>query len=336
MSKATIYINGVIGQDTNLLDVIRQFKSFKSASEVDVIIDSVGGCVDTGMSIFNYLRKLNIPVTTKASKAYSIAASIFMAGDVRIVEEGENRLMVHFPFAEVTGGSKYLESVSKELKALENDFVKFYSTYTNVDEEAIRNLLENETFLSADEAIDLGLATQIEIPLKAVAYYNSEEEKEQKEMSKTKLFLKALTEFFGEDAEVKALVIQDANADEINFQDLAEDAEPKVRTEEEAGDKAVDIDGKPIEGERILPDGSTMVFEAGELIEIKPVEEEVETEEEGETEEEEVVASAETEIDIEALIAQLETSITAKLSAELNKENNTLKSEIKALKKISW
>ena len=65
MNKATIYINGVIGEDTKLLDVIRQFKSFSNATEVEVQIDSVGGCVDTGMSIFNYLRNLNTQLTCK-------------------------------------------------------------------------------------------------------------------------------------------------------------------------------------------------------------------------------------------------------------------------------
>ena len=142
-------------------------------------------------------------------------------------------------------------------------------------------------------------------------------------MSKTKLFLKALTEFFGEDAEVKALVIQDGKANELNFQDLAEDAEPKVRTEEEAGDKAVDSEGKPVEGDVVMTDGSTWKFEAGELIEIVPVEEEVV--------EEDVV---EEEFDVEALIATLTETITAKLSTELKEENNSLRTEIKALKKL--
>jgi len=337
MNKATIYINGVIGEDSKLLDVIRQFKSFQNPTEVSVHIDSVGGCVDTGMSIFNYLRNLNIPVTTIAKQAYSIAASIYMAGDVRIVSEGEAKLMIHMPFATVQGGSKYLDEVSKELKSMENDFVKFYSTYTSIDEQAVRDLLENETFISGAEAYALGLATQIEVPLKAVAYYNSdEEENKQKEMSKTQKFMNALNAFFNE-VEVKALVIQDANANEINFKDLAEDAEPQV------GDKAEDGEGKPVEGEVVLTDGSTWIFEGGELKEIVPAEEVEEEEVPVEETEEEVVAEetveavaevVEEEFDVEALVATLTETISAKITAELKEENDGLKTEIKALKKL--
>ena len=77
--------------------------------------------------------------------------------------------------------------------------------------------------------------------------------------------------FFGGEAEPVALVITDGVGEEINFSELSEGDEPKVKTEEEAGSTAIDSEGKKIEGERILPDGSVMVFEAGELIEPKVI-----------------------------------------------------------------
>ncbi|MBP0904854.1 ATP-dependent Clp protease proteolytic subunit [Mariniflexile gromovii] len=335
--KGTIYINGVIENDS-FTDVIRQVKGYKGLTELEVIIDSVGGSVEAGQSIFNYLRNLNIQITTVAKQAYSIAASIFMAGDIRLVEEGADRVMIHFPWASVQGGSDDLVMVAKELKQIENDFIKFYSSYTSIDENSIAQLLKNETFLSADEAVEMGFATAKKSSIKAVAYYHNNEEENKNEMTKTQKFINAMEAIFGIDSDVNgeentivALVIQDANGEEINFTELSEDEQPKVRTEEEAGSKAVDADNKPIEGERVQTDGSTWVFEAGELVEIKPVEEEVE-----ETIEEEVEASAEAteeveeEIDFEALLKMLETSITAKFT----KENDALKSEIKALKKL--
>lgn len=68
----TIYINGVIGQDTTLIDVIRQVKATKGTTEYLVKIDSVGGYVDAGKAIYDYLKGLDKPVTTYTTKAFSI------------------------------------------------------------------------------------------------------------------------------------------------------------------------------------------------------------------------------------------------------------------------
>lgn len=338
MNKSTIYINGVIGTDTKLLDVIRQYKSYENATEIEVFIDSVGGCVDTGMSIFNYLRNLQLPVTTIAKKAYSIAASIFMAGDKRIVESGSDRIMIHFPWASVDGGANHLESVAKELRTIEKDFVQFYSTYTSIDSESVQTLLQNETFLSSDEALEIGIATEIKQQLQAVAIFNNKEE-EKNEMTKKEKLLNAINAFFTaeeiveetaeetveETAEIKALVIQDSNGDTIDFYELVEGDEPEV------GDKAKDADGKPLEGSKvlpndsILPNGTVLEFEAGELKTIKPAE----AEEEVEGDE-----TAEDELEFEALMKMLEDSLFAKLNDAMKSENEELKSEIKALKKL--
>lgn len=268
MNKATIYISGIIGQDTTLTDVIRQYKSYKDATSVEAIINSPGGNVDQGQSIYTYLRNIGLPITTVAEKAYSIAASIFMAGDKRIVQEGEKVLMAHMPFADkVSGGSAVLEAYSKQLKEIEKGFIDFYSTYLDLDKDTIKNLLESEIFLSSKEAIELGFAHEETTPLKAVAYYEIENDK----MNITdtlNLILKKLNI----KAEIVALVLQDAAGVEIDFPDLSEDDLPEV------GSKA-EIDGSPIEdGSHIMPqlEDATLVFEGGAVKEIIPAEDKTE------------------------------------------------------------
>lgn len=333
MSKATIYINGVIGEDTSLIDVIRQYKSFDNPNSLEVIIDSVGGFVSVGESIYNYLKALPLPVTTIAkNECYSIASYIFLAGDTRLMYD-DATLMIHLPWASVDGDADQLTTVAKELKELEKTLSSFYASYTSIDADTITALLKNETYLSAQEAVEMGFSHSIKSNLKAVAMLTNKEEKEKLKMSKTKQFLKALSEFFGdENSEPMNLVIQDANGDEINFTELEEDAEPQPRTDEVAGDKAVDADGKPIEGERVANDGSTWVFETGELVQVVPSETEEETEVEEETETVEASAEEieEEEFNIEELMKALEDSLFAKLQ----KDNDDLKSEIKALKKL--
>jgi ATP-dependent protease ClpP protease subunit len=320
--KAIINIQGVVGEEVTLLGVIRQYKGYKNPTEVEVIIDSQGGCVNTGLSIFKFLRNLELPITTKASRAYSIAASIFMAGDIRLLEAGQNRFMIHMPWGQMAGNSKDFEAVSGQLKDIEDNFTKFYSEYMSVDEDTVRRLLDNETFLSSKEATEMSIATGTYSSLKAVAYYNDELIKENEKstiMTKTEKFLKAFAEFMGGSQEenpiLKALVLQDANGEEISFPELDENETPEV------GSK---VDGR--EGEILMPDGSKVIVEDGEVKEIIPApEEEDATDVDAE-------ANAD-EVDYKAMLTEFKASILSEIKAENKEEKESLQAEIKALRK---
>lgn len=274
---ATIHIKGIVGEDTTLVDVIRQFKSFDNPTEIEVMISSPGGFVDEGNDIYNYLKNTELPVTTRAEYAYSIAASIFMLGSKRIVNESGDVLMIHLPWAEMTGSSKEFESASKELKALEKEFVDFYKSKVDLDESTIYKLLENETFLSASEAVELGFATEIYTPIKAVALYKKNTLKNMKKDKKNtkNTLIESFNAFFN--LEAKALLeLQDSNGNTIVFPELDENETPSE------GDK-VEKDGNPYTGEILMPDGSKLIAKDGvikEIIEAEEEEEETETEEE--------------------------------------------------------
>ena len=321
-----IYISGVIGQDTTLLDVIRQYKSLKNPTEVTVKIDSIGGYVDQGKAIFNYLRNLSIPVTTHATRAYSIAAHIFMAGERRIVEAGPDRVMIHMPWAEMAGRADDFDAISKELKNEEKEFVKFYSTFLNTDEHTIATLLQSESMLSAEEAVGLGLATEIGSEMKAVAFFTQSKDEPINKfsiMNTAEKLLKALQGFLApsEDAapEIKALMIQDAAGNEINFPDLADDAMPEAGAKTEAED-----------GEYVMPDGSTYVISGGVLTEIKPAEEQP-IEEDAVAEESNEDMTAES---IQKMLSDLFGKAQAQAKAEFEPQVEGLKAEISALKKM--
>ena len=329
---AKIYIEGVIGEDVVLLDVIRQFKSFKNPESIEVHINSVGGSVDVGQSIFLYLRNLEVPVKTVGHMAYSIAASIFMAGDIREVPAGADRIMIHMPFAQgANGSSKDLESLSKQLKAIEIEFVKFYSTYTAVDEDTVRSLLENEQFLTAQEAYDLGIATVVSTPLAAVAYYNEDNTKITNVIMKNadKLMVALKSFLKPEEALFVALVLQDANGIEIDFPEVAEDATPEI------GDKA-QVDNKPAEGEYVSPEGAKWVFENGSLMEVIPAEA---APEDAPVEEAAVVEQPEASYAevLEEMFSRAKLEITKEMTAKfeaISKENKDLNAEIISLKKL--
>ena len=261
----TIYITGVIGEETTLLDVIRQTKAQPTATEFLVKIDSVGGYVDEGFEIYDFLKNLEKPVHTFATQAYSIASVIYMAGERRFVSENANDvLMIHLPWMEVAGTFDSIEFHNKELKDAENRLVKFYSEAVAINHETIQALLAKETFLNATQCKELGFATEIKSPQKAVAKLNNKKE----ETSLMNEIQKTLNAIYNKVKGIKnELVLQDASGEkELVFADL----EPTDVAE--VGQMAT-VDGEPADGEFIMPDGSTLVFTKGELTEIKPKEE---------------------------------------------------------------
>lgn len=268
MSKAIVNIKGVVGVDITLKTVISAFKSFDNPTEAEFIIESNGGYVEEGKAIYSFIKNLDIPTTTIGVKAYSIAATILMAGDTRLVDDVGLPVMFHLPLAQnVTGTSDYFTAVAKQLKVYEEYFVGFYVDVLGVSSETAESLLRDETYLTPQEAVDMGVATGIRETLKAVALFTV---KNDSFMSKTQKLFQAIAEKLG-----IALEVSDANSDPVDFYELEEGAEPAK------GDKAR-VDGKDAEGEIVMPDGRTFVFSAGEVTEIK----EAEIEEEAPAEEE--------------------------------------------------
>lgn len=280
MSKATLYISGVIGTDVKLVDVTCQLKAFEDVSEVHVIIDSVGGDVDTGESIYNYLKGLDkdTPVTTEARKAYSIAAHIFSAGSTRIVEDKDDVFMIHCPWATVSGNADELEWYADILREEEAKFASFYSSLTGEDSDTIALLLCEETYMSGEQAVSMGFATETkEVALKAVAMVGKRNDlpKTKQKMTKKKdhksLLVKAVQAIEALGGLFRAEVtLQDTSGDEIVFPDVEEGATPVV------GDAAT-IDGSPVpDGERVIPgmNDVTVTFEGGVITSIVEKEDE--------------------------------------------------------------
>lgn len=269
----TIFIQGEIGVDCTLLDVIKQVKAQSAAESFLVKIDSVGGYVDSGKDIYNYLVNLSVPVTTFTTKAYSIASMIFMAGSTRIIPEGsDNALMIHLPWMEAVGNHQVISDYLKDLKATEDELVDFYSKAIQLDKNTIHSLLNQETYLNATQSIELGFATQLQPAQIAVAkLHNNKDQKEESLMNKLEKKLDSIMNMLTGKPAIKAeLVLQDATGVSITFPDLSGSDVPVLE------DKAM-VDSKPAEGEFTMPDNTIYTFKGGAVAEIEtPKEEETE------------------------------------------------------------
>lgn len=132
--------------------------------DVDVInvnINSYGGEVAEGLAIYNALKRHKAKVRTCCDGfACSIASVIFMAGDERIMNEA-SLLMIHNAFSFAEGDANALRKMADDLDLITNQSKKIYLANSNIDEAALTELMDKETFIEPKDALEMGFATSV-------------------------------------------------------------------------------------------------------------------------------------------------------------------------------
>lgn len=132
--------------------------------DVDVInvnINSYGGEVAEGLAIYNALKRHKAKVRTCCDGfACSIASVVFMAGDERIMNEA-SLLMIHNAFSFAEGDANALRKMADDLDLVTSQSKKIYLANSNIDEAALTELMDKETFIDPKDALEMGFATSV-------------------------------------------------------------------------------------------------------------------------------------------------------------------------------
>ena len=145
-----------------------------TTDEVEVEINSPGGDVFAGLAIYNGLRasgkKINVKVLGLAASAASLVA---MAGDT--IEMPENAfMMVHNPWGFAMGGADEMRNTADVLDKIGTGLVSTYAKRTGKTDQEITALLDAETWMTAQEAVDAGFATSVTAALAVKASYSED------------------------------------------------------------------------------------------------------------------------------------------------------------------
>jgi len=137
-----------------------KFDEIKDASSIRLLLNSPGGSVFDGMSIYNILSSVRNKLTVEVvGLAASIASVIALAGDKLIMAEG-SYLMIHNPWTMMAGGSEELRKAADILDKMKKDYSKIYAEKTGMETGEIEKLMADETWMTADEAVENGFADE--------------------------------------------------------------------------------------------------------------------------------------------------------------------------------
>lgn len=151
----------------------KQFKDDLDAlgdvDEIKVFINSDGGDVFAGQAIYSMLKRHKAKVTVYVDGlAASIASVIAMAGDTVYMPKNA-MMMVHNPWTIAVGNADDFRKLADDMDKIRESLIVAYQDKTGLEREKIIELMDAETWMTAEEAVKLGFADQIEETKKLAA-----------------------------------------------------------------------------------------------------------------------------------------------------------------------
>lgn len=143
--------------DRSATGLEKAIKSF-NGKDITVWVNSNGGECFAASVIYTALKNYKGKVTIKIDgTAISAASVIAMAGD-EILMSPTSVMMIHNPLTIAQGEVKDMQKAIDILTQVKESILNAYVKKTNLSREEISNMMDNETWMSADTAIKLGFA----------------------------------------------------------------------------------------------------------------------------------------------------------------------------------
>lgn len=139
---------------------------------LNVEINSPGGDVFAGLAIYNALKGSGKEIVVKVMGVAASAASLVaMAGD-KIVMPKNTFMMIHNPWSFAKGNADELRDTADTLDKIGGALLATYAAKTGMSEDDLKPLLAKDTWMTADEALASGFATEVIEDVKAKASFD--------------------------------------------------------------------------------------------------------------------------------------------------------------------
>lgn len=160
-----ILIYGIVGDEWDGLDAKTLFGLIAGGDDDLVVhINSPGGYVMEGLAIFNALagakaagRKVTIHIDGLAA---SMASVIAMAGD-EIIMADNALMMIHNPWDVAIGDARELRAAADKLDVIRDQLVRIYSGRTGLSADELVPMLDAETWLTSEQALEQKFVTSV-------------------------------------------------------------------------------------------------------------------------------------------------------------------------------
>jgi len=172
LKERIVFLTGPINDEIATLVVAQLLflEADNPKKDIAMYINSPGGVVTSGLSIYDTMQFIRCPVSTLCvGQAASMASLLLAAGEANMRFALPNaRIMVHQPSGGYQGQVTDILIHAREVESLKKRLNEIYMKHTGKDIKTIEDALERDNFFTADAARDFGIVDKV-IEKRAVA-----------------------------------------------------------------------------------------------------------------------------------------------------------------------
>lgn len=147
----------------NEKEFLDEFRAIPAENDIDITINSFGGSVFTGLAIYELLKSHKGNITfSVAGCAMSAATIITSVPNAKVIMPKGSIMMIHKVSSIAMGNAEDLRKAADTMDKLEDNIINIYAEKTGKPVDEIKPLVDAETYFTAQEAVDFGLADELD------------------------------------------------------------------------------------------------------------------------------------------------------------------------------
>ena len=163
--ERTLFLNGMISDETWYGDEVtpQLFKDelMSGNGNITVWINSPGGDCVAAAQIYNMLMDYKGNVTVKIDGIAASAASVIAMAGTKVLVSPVSMLMIHNPMTAAFGNSDEMQRAIEMLGSVKDSIINAYEIKTGLSRAKLSHLMDAETWMDANKAVELGFADGI-------------------------------------------------------------------------------------------------------------------------------------------------------------------------------
>lgn len=160
-----LFLNGTIAEESWFDDEVTPalFKDELNSGEGDITvwINSPGGDCIAAAQIYNMLMDYKGNVTVKIDGIAASAASVIAMAGNKVIVSPVSMIMIHNPATIAAGDTAEMQKAIAMLDEVKESIINAYEIKTGLSRARLSHLMDAETWMDANSAIELGFADEI-------------------------------------------------------------------------------------------------------------------------------------------------------------------------------
>ena len=165
VTERTLFLNGTIAEeswfDDDVTPQIFKDELNSGSGDITVWVNSPGGDCIAAAQIYNMLMDYKGNVTVKIDGIAASAASVIAMAGTKVLVSPVSMLMIHNPMTIAYGNSAEMQKAIDMLGSVKDSILNAYEIKTGLSRTKLSHLMDAETWMDANKAIELGFADEI-------------------------------------------------------------------------------------------------------------------------------------------------------------------------------